>query len=169
MPQVRWILRLKKKIELEPAERPAELKRSALAMLARRDYARRDLHDRLAQRYGAGDDLDQLLDWLEAQRFIDDARYAGMFLRSRLERGHGPMRVRQSMQQEGLSAELIETALAEADVDWFEQARQCSRRRFSGPAPADPRERAKRLRFLQYRGFTADQCFYALDAGSDDD
>ena len=93
-----------------------------------------------------------------------------MLVRSRIERGQGPLRIRQALQQSGIGDVLAEQAMADADCDWFSLAGETCRRRFGGAPPVDIKDKARRLRFLQYRGFTADQCFEALDgAGFDDD
>ncbi|NND37435.1 MAG: hypothetical protein HKN81_09915, partial [Gammaproteobacteria bacterium] len=40
-------------------------------------------------------------------------------------------------------------------------------RKYGGAAPADYRERARRSRFLQYRGFSGEQIRSALGGGED--
>lgn len=147
----------------DPQARAAEMRRVALGMLGRREYARAELQQRLTRRFGEDAPVGALLDWLEAQRFLDDTRYAGMLVRSRIERGQGPLRIRQALQQNGVGNLLAEQALAEAGCDWFALAAETCRRRFGAGPPADLKDKARRLRFLQYRGFTADQCFEALD------
>ena len=59
-------------------------------------------------------------------------------------------------------------ALADAGTDWPELARAVREKRFGAGAPADFRERARQARFLQYRGFTADQVRQALGSAADD-
>ncbi len=43
-----------------------------------------------------------------------------------------------------------------ADIDWYELLQQLYSRRYRDIEPADQKERAKRMRFLQYRGFSFD-------------
>jgi len=150
--------------DLDPNARAAEMRRVALGMLGRREYARAELQQRLTKRFGDEAPVGALLDWLEEQRFLDDTRYAGMLVRSRIERGQGPLRIRQILQQNGIGNGLAEQALAGSGCDWFALAAETCRRRFGAGPPADLKDKARRLRFLQYRGFTADQCFEALDS-----
>jgi regulatory protein len=56
-----------------------------------------------------------------------------------------------------------------SDVDWLATARAVRRKRFGAEPPRDFRERAKQARFLQYRGFTADQVRAALELDADSD
>ena len=143
-------------------EQAAELRRAALDWLARRDYSRAELTRKLRRKFGEDVELEALFGWLEEHRFLDESRYLDILIRSALDRGHGLLRLRQDLRQRGLPAALVDQALGELDVDWFEQARQLRERRF-GPGPVtDPKEKARQLRYLQYRGFTTDQCLHAL-------
>lgn len=151
--------------EVDPQQ---EMRRLAMQWLARRDFSRQELAARLSRKF-PDDSPDAVLDWLEQKRFLDDTRFAEVFLRSRLERGHGPLRIRQDMRQKGLPDSLIEQQLAEQGADFFALARATRQRRFGAlPAFGDRKEQARQLRFLQYRGFTSDQCFHALEADQDD-
>ena len=50
-----------------------------------------------------------------------------------------------------------EEALRRAEVDWVQLAREVRRRKFGAATPRSLGERAKQARFLQYRGFDAEQ------------
>ena len=145
-----------------------QMRRAAVNWLARRDFSRHELSQRLASKF-PDHCPDQVLDWLEQQRFLDDARFAEVFYRSRVERGHGPLRIRQDMRQKGLPDTLIDQQIASQQTDFFERARALRQRRFGAlPARGDRKEQARQLRFLQYRGFTGEQCFHALEAEPED-
>lgn len=134
-----------------------------MSWLARRDFSRHELGQRLAKKFP---DLppDSVLDWLEQQRFLDDTRFADVFYRSRVERGHGPLRIRQDMRNKGLADALIDEQIRAQQTDFFARATELRQRRFGAlPAREDRKEKARQLRFLQYRGFTSDQCFHALE------
>ncbi len=106
---------------------------------------------------------------LTADRLLDDARYAASLVRMLAGRGQGPMRVRQELAAAALSAELIESTLAEAGQDWAAQAREVRRRKFGQELPSDWPERARQMRFLQYRGFSKDHIASALGGSGVDD
>jgi regulatory protein len=108
--------------------------------------------------------IDATLDWLEEQHFLSDERCTRLHVRSHIERGHGPLRIRQELlYQKRLGSELVEAELAASDCDWFALAEATLKKRFRYP-PADIKEKARQLRFLQARGFTAEQCHHALNA-----
>ena len=130
-----------------------ELRLAAMNLLARREHSRRELQQKLQRRFGAADELSSVLDALTGEGLQSDRRFAESFLRQRLERGYGPLRVRQEMRERGLDEAAIAAAEAALEPDWDELAEQVYRRRFSGEPVADARERARRARFLQARGF----------------
>nr|WP_315040745.1 regulatory protein RecX [uncultured Moraxella sp.] len=48
------------------------------------------------------------------------------------------------------------------EVDWLAQAVEARVRKYGDSIPTDPKEKARQLRFLQYRGFAMNICFDAL-------
>ena len=67
-----------------------------------------------------------------------------------------------------LTSGAIAQALAEVEVDWFDLAREVRARRFRQYPGKDQKEKARQLRFLQQRGFDAEQSFAALDPPDDE-
>lgn len=151
-----------------PASDAASLRQHAVSLLARRDHARAELRLKMVRKFGEAAELEPVLDWCEEHDFLNDRRFTGFFVRSRIERGQGPLRIRAELQQRGVAGPLIEEALGEAGCDWFALAREARQRRFRIP-PADRKEKAKQLRFLQSRGFDAEQSFHAVGVGGEDD
>lgn len=135
----------------------------AIRLLARREYSRAELAGRLAARNHDADSVQQALDALESEGLQSDARFAESFVRSRLARGQGPMKVRAGLNERGVDRELARMALdeAQAETDWRALACEALAKRFDGPG-ATPRERARRERFLAGRGFDFEQMKYAL-------
>lgn len=144
-----------------PATDAASLRQHAVSLLARRDHARAELRMKMTRKFGAEAAVQSILDWCEEHDFLNDRRFAGFFVRSRIERGQGPLRIRAELLQRGVAKELIEEAMRAADCDWFALAVETHQRRFRG-APSDRKEKARQLRFLQSRGFDAEQSFNAL-------
>jgi regulatory protein len=145
------------------ANRDATPRDDAIRLLARREYSRAELASRLSAKGHEAAAIAEALDALVEQGLQSDARFAESFLRSRILRGQGPLKIRQELSQRGIDRELIRDAFAEqeGDVDWCVLAGEILARRFSGPGDT-PRERARRERFLAGRGFDFEQVRHAL-------
>lgn len=144
-----------------------QLRQSAYGLLSRREYSRLELQRKLA---GADVDsavLEQLLDQLQQQGLQSDARFCESFIRSRIGRGQGEVRIVQELRQRGIDEELGRDQLEACEQDWFELARAVRQRRFGVEPPQDQKQRAKQLRFLLYRGFNQEQARYAIEHQDD--
>ncbi|SHE62224.1 regulatory protein [Modicisalibacter ilicicola DSM 19980] len=143
----------------------------AIRLLARREYSRAELERRLAAKGHAAESVAEALDDLTEQGLQSDARFAEIFLRSRIARGQGPLKIRAELGERGIDRELIHWAFEEAKgaagTDWFSLACETLAKRFDGPG-ATPRERARRERFLAGRGFDFEQTLHALSHAWDD-
>lgn len=143
---------------------PSELKQYGMGLLSRREYGAHELLQKL-QAKGSQESAQTALEWLQSQNLQSDQRYASMLIRSKGLRGYGPQRIRQEMQQKRLASDAIEAAFSEFDGDWFEQARLAYEKKFRTPVTKDLKDKARRQRFLLYRGYTSDQISYALEYG----
>jgi regulatory protein len=135
---------------------PADIRMAAMDLLARREHSRRELKQKLEKRFKNDTLIDEQLDRLAEDRLQSDARFAQSFLRQRLSRGHGPVRIRQEMRQRGISDSEVEAAMAEEQPDWYTLAEVAYRRKFGELPPEDIKAKAKRSRFMQYRGFSSE-------------
>ncbi|HUH36463.1 MAG TPA: regulatory protein RecX [Spongiibacteraceae bacterium] len=134
----------------------ATVRHAAMDFLARREYGLQELHARLLRRFPDPSLVTAVLEQLRSEGLQSDQRYAESQLRSQISRGRGPQRIRAELRQKGLDEALVESAIAELDVDWLELLRDVSRRKFGTSPPKDWQERARRARFFQYRGFDFD-------------
>jgi regulatory protein len=141
---------------------PAEVRRAAVAMLARREHAARELRTKLIQKGLPADTVDTVVAALAAEGLQSDARFTESFIRSAVSKGQGLVRIRAALRERGVDEALISAQLADCDADWLRQVEQVRRKRFGAALPDDPKERARQARFLQYRGFSAEQIRRAL-------
>jgi len=141
----------------------APLRLAALNALARREHSRAELHQKLASPENS-EVLEQVLDRLQEQDLQSDLRFAEAYCRSRIARGYGWLQIAQGLRAKGVGGELRDEVRGNLDVDWFALAVDAAVKRFGHQPCADNREKARRIRFLQYRGFNGDQVRYALDA-----
>lgn len=130
-----------------------DLRVRALQLLARREHSRAELQRKLATHAESPEELDQVLDTLQAERLLSDHRFAAQRVMMRAQR-YGNARLKQELQQRGIKEADIAAAMPEAG-DEAERCRSVWSRKFDH-LPQTPEERGKQMRFLQYRGFSGD-------------
>jgi regulatory protein len=135
-------------------ETPADIRRSAMDLLARREHSYAELQRKLRQRGASGDMAEVELDRLVEDGLLSDERFCEAYIYARSQRGYGPARLREELRQRGVPESLVERSLAEADQDWQALADQVFAKRFPEGVAREPAERGKQLRFMQYRGFS---------------
>jgi len=143
-----------------PGDADAEaraIRRAALNLLARREHSRRELRDKLRRRFADGTAIDLQLDHLERDRLQSDDRFAESFVRQRIARGFGPQRIAAEARSRGLRDEELSAALRALRPDWPSLAAAALAKKFGAAPAVDIHERARRARFLQYRGFSSEQ------------
>ena len=68
--------------------------------------------------------IERVIDSLIADGVLSDERFAESFVRSRIERGAGPVKIRAELRQRGVSDEIAEAYLTHDDTFWVERAKQ---------------------------------------------
>ncbi len=134
--------------------RPVSLKGRALRMLSRREHTRTELERKLGPHETQAGELAQVLDDLQAKGFISEARVVESLVNQRAAR-FGLARLRQEMQQKGVSDEAQQEALATLKASEPERARLVWEKKFGAPPQTD-QERARQIRYLMSRGFAAE-------------
>ncbi|WP_211829164.1 regulatory protein RecX [Kistimonas asteriae] len=146
-----------------------ELRRAAMDLLSRREHSRKELWQKLRNRAETPEMLEVVLGTLEADRLLSDERFAESFVRSRVSRGLGPTRIKQELLQKGIAADLVSMQLEAFDEDWLQQAQDVNVKKFGTTPVKDPKEKAKRVRYLQYRGFHIDTILAVVDGRRNDE
>lgn len=132
----------------------------ALRLLARREHSRQELRLKLLQRKLEAPMIESVLDEYEQEGWLDDARFADVYSRQRMDLGYGPLRILAELQQRGVR-QPPEWFDAVDDQRWAAEAAALRERRF-GPVPEDFNEKVKQARFLARRGFSSAQVSRAL-------
>ncbi len=130
------------------------LRARALAALARREYSRRELAAKLQPFAENPAEIPELLDDFERRGWLSEARVVEQVLATRRRR-FGAHRITHELREKGISEEAIGNAQEHLKASEIEAARAVWQRKFK-TAPADARERARHMRFLQGRGFSLD-------------
>jgi regulatory protein len=143
---------------------PVEARKKAMDYLARREYGRAELAAKLEaagfDATVAGAAIAQLVD----DGLQSDARYVGAFVRSRIDQGKGPVRIRADLRARGIDDCLIEAGITDCGEDWAALARQVRSKKFGTDRPLAFSDKARQMRFLQARGFDGDQIRAAVSA-----
>ncbi|AFC85220.1 regulatory protein RecX [Frateuria aurantia] len=144
----------------------------ALGLLARREHSLFELRRKLGQGGYAADEIRQALERLDASPYQDDQRFGEALLRSRVQQGYGPMRIRVELRSHGLSDRIIAELLEEAAVDWDGLAQRQLIRHYGTEPAEEAVDRQRRAQYLQRRGFSAANIRAAgqrlEEAGTDD-
>lgn len=110
-------------------------------------------------------EVDAVLDWLQAQRYLSDERFVESRVHARSAR-YGNLRIRQELSQHGV--ELTPTIAQELRYNEAARASDVRQRKF-GVLPVTPAERSRQARFLAGRGFSADVIWQVLRGAADDE
>lgn len=131
---------------------PLSLKARAIGYLSRREHSRAELARKLAPHAESPEEVEQLLDALERENWLSNARFVDSLVHRRAAR-YGAARVMQEAKAHQLGGEQLQ-ALKErlADTE-LARARAVWQKRF-GVAPESPEARAKQIRFMMARGFS---------------
>ena len=133
------------------------MRATAMNLLARREHSTRELRDKLLARGFEDGEITPALQTLSREGLLSDERFTESFIHSRMERGSGPVKIRAELRQRGVTDEVIANWLDERDRVWLERAEAVRCKKFGSALPVDYKEKARQARFLQYRGFSAEQ------------
>jgi regulatory protein len=126
----------------------------AARALARRDYSERELRDRLARAGVEVAEAEETLAALRERGLVDDGRFAVQRAAVLAERGRGDAAIRFELERQGVSAELIEEAVASVEPE-RDRAERIVSRRGAG---------SKTARLLAQRGFDPQLVALAVEA-----
>ena len=133
-------------------------------LLARREHSFQELINKLKQRFSEHPDLlmQELLK-LREEGLQSDSRMVEAFVRSRVNKGQGPVKISAELRNRGISDSNVEQGMLNAEVDWLSLIEQVAARKFGDSQVADLRDKGRRARFLQQRGFSFEQISKILD------
>lgn len=152
--------------ESEPAIALKDIRFAAMDLLARREHSRRELSTKLLRRFAEPEQIEAVIERLSEENLQSDDRFAEAYTRMRKRKGYGPVRILMELRERGVSDDVASGWVYDQEHDWFETASLAWQKKF-GQLPRDHKERAKHMRFLQYRGFSSDQISEALSCAAD--
>ena len=150
----------------KPGFQPS-LKGRALRLLSQREHSRAELERKLAPHEEEPGELAKALNELQARDFINDGRAIESVVHRRAGKW-GAAKVKQELTAKGLTGEAVAQALAGLKDTELRRAQEVWRKKFGSPAP-DPQTRAKHMRFLLTRGFSAEVVRQVVSGAGEDD
>lgn len=132
----------------------AALRARAIAALARREYSRKELEKKLGSLAQTPEQLSEILNQLEHEGLLSDARYAESVSRVRGQR-YGTARVMFELRQKGVEPENLESIAQQLRNTEWSRIQEVWKKRFDS-LPDSPEQTARQQRFLLQRGFSAE-------------
>ena len=129
---------------------------TAMDLLARRDHSRHELQQKLKQRGFESEEIESALNYLQRENLQSDRAYAESYLRSRQQKGFGPVRIEYELRDRGVSETIISDCLQLAQDDWENVLNSERCKKYGLDIPKEYPERMKQARFLQNRGFSSE-------------
>lgn len=143
-------------IDSDTKKMAASIRMAAMSILARREHSQKELEQKLTRQFGVNECILTAIDQLQKEGLQSDERFAEAFTSYRQRKGQGPVRILHELKNKGVHDQIIELYIDTSDECWIALAKNVWEKRF-GSKPENMKERARQIRFLQYRGFTLDQ------------
>lgn len=151
--------------ERKSSKPPRSLKGRALGYLSRREHSRAELARKLAPYVGEDESVEPVLDALEKEGWLSDARFAESLVHRRASRV-GVARIVSELKRHAVGDGLVEEVHAQLRETELTRAQAVWRKKF-GALPQTPAEHAKQARFLAARGFSSATIVKLLKIGDD--
>jgi len=136
----------------------------AVGLLARREHSELEIQQKLKQREYQQSDIDAAIAQLLEKNYLSDDRFAETVCRYRSNRGYGWQYIANELKQKGVCSTIIHQLHKNCEIDWYLQAELAYNKRFGIKTICDQKDKAKRIRFLQYRGFSTEEILTVVNA-----
>ena len=127
-----------------------------MALCSRAEKCTFDIQKKLTEWGIADDDVRQIIEELQAQRFLNDERFAVIFARDKFRFNHwGRVKIAYHLKNKNIEQSIIFDALDEiGDDEYLEKLKEILKQKSRSVKGASDYERkAKLIRFAQGRGF----------------
>ena len=131
----------------------ADAYKTAIRLLSRREHSCYELSRKLKSRGIHQEIIVQTISSLTQEGLISDARFTESYVRVRIGKGFGPLRIRSELGELGIQDEMIAQYMEHDEEFWLESAMTARIKRFGEDQPEDTKAWSKQARFLQQRGF----------------
>ena len=128
----------------------------AMRLVAMRDHSVKEVSDKLFASCELPDVVSAVLNELIKNNYISDERFTENYVRSRKNRGFGPVKIQSELLSKGITVELAQRFLNPSETTWYDNALKQYQKKYDSAPIVDYGVWAKRARFLQGRGFNMD-------------
>ncbi len=134
----------------------------AVRLLSRREHSAFEIRDKLQKRDFDESEIAQAIVELQQGGWLSDERYTEAYIRMRQLKGFGPIRIAMELNERGVDECIVDEYLHADDDAWQQTLVQQYQKKYRNKAIKDYNDKAKRIRFLQYRGFPLDQIYQVV-------
>ena len=131
----------------------------AVRLLSRREHSAFEIRDKLHKRDFDEAEIEQTIIELQHGGWLSDERFAEAYIRMRQMKGFGPIRISIELNERGVKESIVDAYLQADDEAWQQVLEQQYQKKYKSKPVVDYNDKAKRIRFLQYRGFVLDAIY----------
>lgn len=138
----------------------------AAGLCSRQEQCTSGIREKLKTWKVNAEDEEEIIRKLTREKFLDDERYAGFYVRDKFKfNGWGRIRITHMLRQKKVDEEHIKNALLQIDEeDWFTSCLDLVRNKHARLVEEDAyKRRGKLLRFAAGRGFEPDLIYRVLE------
>jgi regulatory protein len=135
----------------------------AVRLLSRREHSALEIRDKLHKRDFDEAEIEQTISELQQGGWLSDERFAEAYIRMRQLKGFGPIRIAMELNERGVKESIVDNYLQADDDAWQQGLEQQYLKKYKNRSIADYNDKAKRIRFLQYRGFPLDAIYQVVN------
>ena len=131
----------------------------AVKLLSRREHSALEIRDKLQKRDFEEEEVAQAISELQQGGWLSDERYAEAYIRMRQQKGFGPIRIAMELHERGVEENIVEAFIDDSEQSWQQILQRQYLKKYKNRPVKDYNDKAKRIRFLQYRGFPLDAIY----------
>lgn len=131
-------------------------------LLARREHGISELSRKLVVKQFDPQLVEEAIEGLVRDNLVSDERFCESMINSRLNRGHGPIKVRYELRNKGVPEHVVEKTMEELSPDWYQSLAGLIEKKYAGQLSRTPAERVKQVRFLSSRGFPHEMIYSVI-------
>jgi len=139
-----------------------DLMAKGVGLLAMREHSTKEIIDKLTLKNDIPEVVYAVVDQLIEKGYLSDERFTEAYVRSRANRGFGPIKIRTELRNKGVSSSTIDDHLDANTAVWYDNALAQYRKKYGDTRANDYNAWSKRARFMQSRGFTMEHIQIAV-------